>query len=328
MPTAHAVRSELWERRRNRVPLPPIAERTVHEDDVGPAALCGGGEIEHSRASYSKVVIAPLACTVRGCGRALTPVERRLRCAAGHSFDVARSGYISLLQPQDRRSTAAGDSKEAVTARRRLLDAGVGRAAIDAIVSRAVAIEGPLVAGDLGCGSGDLLGALAAAREVCGVGIDLSAAAAEAAARRFPAVTWVVANADRALPLLDRSVQLITSLNGRRNVGECARVLAPGGLLIVAVPAPDDLIELREQVQGEGVTRDRADAVVAEHAARFAVLERFTVRSRQHLDGDGLRDLLRGTYRGARISAAQRVNRLDALEVTVATDVLTFGLRP
>jgi 23S rRNA (guanine745-N1)-methyltransferase len=133
-----------------------------------------------------------------------------------------------------------------------------------------------------------------------------------------------VANADRGLPLLDGSVHAITSLNGRRNVAECARVLTPDGTLIVAVPAPDDLIELRAQVQGEGTARDRADAVVAEHAPRFALVERFTVRSHHRLEGDALRDLLRGTYRGARASAAARVEALDSLEVTVASDVVVM----
>ena len=269
----------------------------------------------------------PLACTVRGCARPLAPVERRVVCAAGHSFDVARSGYVSLLQPQDRRSSAAGDTKEAVAARARLLDAGVGRSVIDALIARAPASDGPLLAADLGCGAGELLGALAAAREVCGVGIDLSTAAADAAARRFPSLTWVVANADRGLPLLDGSVQLVTSLNGRRNVDECARVLAADGTLIVAVPAPDDLIELRAQVQGEGVSRDRAGIVIAEHAARFAVEDRFSVRSRHQLAGDALRDLLRGTYRGARAGMASRVESLDALEVTLATDVIVLRRR-
>ena len=65
------------------------------------------------------------------------------------------------------------------------------------------------VAADLGCGSGELLGALAAARDICGAGIDLSTAAVERAARRYPALTWVVANADRRLPLLDASVHLV-----------------------------------------------------------------------------------------------------------------------
>ena len=270
---------------------------------------------------------SPLACTVRGCGRPLTPVDRRLSCERGHSFDVARTGYVSLLQPQDRRSTRPGDSKEAVAARARLLDAGVGREVIDAIVRQAPRASGTVVAVDLGCGSGELLGALAAERDVCGAGIDLSAAAAEAAVRRFPAQTWVVANVDRGVPLLDGSAHLVTSLNGRRNVNECARVLVPGGTLIVAVPASDDLIELRARVQGEGIARDRADAVAAEHAAQFEVVERFTVRTRHSLTGDALRDLLRGTYRGARTSVASRVDALESLDVTVASDVVALRKR-
>ena len=242
---------------------------------------------------------------------------------------MARSGYVSLLQPQDRRSPSPGDSKEAVAARARLLDAGVGRAAIEAMVGAGLNAEvrGPLVGADLGCGSGELLGALAAARELCGVGIDLSTAAVDAAARRFPDQTWVVANADRRLPLLDASVHVVLSLNGRRHPEECARVVAPGGRLIVAVPAPDDLIELRAQVQGEGVPRERADAVIAEHAERFDVLERRTVRTRHRLEGDALRDLLRGTYRGARASTAARVEALEALDVTVASELLVLSPR-
>ena len=271
--------------------------------------------------------LPPLACTVRDCGGPLTRSSGRLVCPAGHSFDVARSGYVSLLQPQDRRSSAPGDSKDAVAARRRLLDAGVGRAAIDAIVARAVRLAPSMVA-ELGCGSGELLGALAKARDISGIGIDLSAAAAEAAARRFPALTWVVANADRRLPLLDGSVDAVLSLNALRNPAECARALKAGGVLIAGVPAADDLIELRTAVQGPGVERERAGALIEEHEALFVVVERFTTREQQRLEGGTLRDLLRSTYRGARASAAARVETLDALNVTLATDVVTFGLRP
>jgi len=266
----------------------------------------------------------PLACSVRGCGRPLAREERRLICTAGHAFDIARSGYVSLLQPQDRRSRVPGDAPEAVAARARLLDAGVGRAVVDAVVARAPITNGTLVVVDLGCGSGQLLGALAAARDVCGVGLDLSTAAAETASRRFPSLTWIVANADRRLPLLDASIDLVMSLNGRRNPDECARVLKADGTLIVGVPAPDDLVELRAAVQGGAIERERADAVVAAHGPLFAVVERCTTREHHRLEGDALRDLLRSTYRGARASAASRVETLDALEVTLASDVVVM----
>src|SRR5690606_1269304 len=150
----------------------------------------------------------PLACTVRGCGRALARHDRTFACPAGHAYDVARSGYVNLLQPHDRRSPAPGDSREAVEARARLVSAGVGRRLVDAVVERVSRLalgDSPVVAA-LGSGIGDALGALADTRPVNGVGIDLSAAAADRAARRFPRLTWVVANADRRLPLLDRSV--------------------------------------------------------------------------------------------------------------------------
>ena len=46
-------------------------------------------------------------------------------CARGHSFDFARSGYINLLQVQERRAKDPGDSLEAMAARRRLHERGV-----------------------------------------------------------------------------------------------------------------------------------------------------------------------------------------------------------
>ena len=58
-----------------------------------------------------------LLCTVRGCHLALVR-EGRLLCPRGHSFDVARSGYINLLQPQDRRSKQPGDTPAAIEGRR------------------------------------------------------------------------------------------------------------------------------------------------------------------------------------------------------------------
>lgn len=285
-----------------------------------------------SGASYDRVPIARpvLACSVRGCG---LPLERRdpsLVCPAGHTFDIARSGYVNLLQPQDRRSPDPGDSRESVEARARLLEAGVGRLIIDALVARAAALEPPAdaVVVDLGAGSGEVLAALDRLRDVTAIGIDLSTAAADRAARHFPTLTWVVANADRRLPVVDAAAAIVLSLNGRRNPAECRRVLAPGGHLLVAVPAPDDLVELREAVMGDAPARDRAAALLAEHEPFFTLIERGAARERHRLERDQLVDLLRGTYRGSRTSAAGRIAALDVLEVTLASEFFLFAPRP
>jgi 23S rRNA (guanine745-N1)-methyltransferase len=204
---------------------------------------------------------------------------------------------------------------------------GVGRALIDAIVSRAATLalgEAPVVV-DLGCGSGDALAALSDG--VTGIGIDLSTAAVERAARRFPDRTWVVANADRRLPLADGSVDLVVSIHGRRNPDEAARVLAPGRYLLIALPAADDLIELRELVHGTRVERDRAETVLTEHQPQFDVIDRSVIRDTVSLGRESLLDLLRGTYRGVRHTAAGRAAGIERMEVTLASEVVVFQLR-
>ena len=279
------------------------------------------------------MTLTPLACTVRGCHQPLTRRGDAYACEHGHSFDIARRGYLNLLQPQDRRSRTPGDAAAALDARARLLAAGIGASILDGFVARAAAaLDAPAdaVVLDLGCGTGEALERVTAATGAGGVGIDISVDAIDRAARRTPSLTWVVANADRRLPLLDGRAALVLSLNARRNPAECARVLTPGGRLLVAVPAPDDLVELRALVQGEGATRDRADAVVEEHAPFFELGARDRLAERHALDGPALRDLLAGTYRGARRSQ-QRHGGLDGLDVTLdvtlAADVLTFTRR-
>jgi hypothetical protein len=104
-------------------------------------------------------------------------------------------------------------------------------------------------------------------------------------------------------------------------------VLAPGGHLLIGVPGSDDLIELREAVQGARVQRDRLNDVIAAHQIGFDAVDRFSARERHELSGDRLRDVLRGTYRGERSSAAARVEALQSLAVTFASDVILLRRR-
>jgi 23S rRNA (guanine745-N1)-methyltransferase len=261
---------------------------------------------------------------VRSCGLPLERGDRAFACPAGHSFDIARSGYVNLLQPQDRRSPSPGDSKVAIEARAELERAGIGRDILGTVIDHILALDLPedAVVVDLGAGSGEMLGQLSSRHSILGIGIDLSGAAAEHAARRFAALTWVVANADRRLPLRDGSVDLVVSINARRNPPECARILTATGFLCIVLPAPDDLIELRALVQGEGVERDRVGPLVSEHQAYFSVIEHTAARERHDLDRDALVKLLQGTYRGARPTAAARASALERATVTLSSEIV------
>ena len=274
------------------------------------------------------VIEVPLACTVRDCGLLLQRSSETLACARGHRYDLARSGYFNLLQPQDRRSATPGDSPESVAARARLLEAGIGLTLFRSVVDRSAGeLTASSVVADLGCGSGEALDLLTQLVSLSAVGIDLSVPATEHASRRFPQVTWVVANADRRLPLLDGTVDLIWSLHGRRQPVECARVLRRDGQLLIAVPGAEDLAELRDAVQGRVVHRDRLAQVRVEHGPHFREVDHWQVCERHALSLLQLRDLLATTYRGARRSLAPRIETLDSLEVTFASEVVLFQRR-
>jgi 23S rRNA (guanine745-N1)-methyltransferase len=260
-----------------------------------------------------------LVCTVRDCRRALVRRERQYVCANHHSFDVARSGYLNLLQPQDRRSKNPGDTAEAVAARRKFYERG--DPLVDAIV-RAFPVEGALL--DVGCGEGTHLAAFRRAYECESWGVDISVPAIELAARTHRDCSFVVANADRFLPFADASFDAVVSVTARMNAEEFRRVLRDDGALLVVIPGAEDLVELREAVQGERVERDRVERTIASFASHFTVERQETVRHITKLDRAAMIEVMSSSYRGLRARERERLERLDDTDVTLARDLIRF----
>jgi len=273
--------------------------------------------------------MVPLRCTVRSCGLPLGREGSTLRCATGHSFDRARDGHWNLLQPQDRRSSRAGDADTALDARARWIERGCADGLIASVgeVLDGLGLPGGAAVADLGSGEGTITARLLQGRSVRACGVELAVGSARRAARRFPEITWVVANADRGLPFPDASLDLLLSVFGRRPAAEMARALVPEGRAVVVLPAEDDLIELRQAVQGEGVRRPRLADVVDGLGPWFDLASCGTWREKTRLDRSGLADALALTYRGARRSERERLAPIDELEVTLAAEVATFRKR-
>jgi len=252
-----------------------------------------------------------LLCPVRTCHLALARDGRRMVCAGGHSFDVARSGYVNLLQPQDTRSRQPGDTAAAVAGRRRLHDSGATAPLLEAIAS-VLDLSAADALLDAGCGEGFYPGALAERSGCAACGVDISVAAIEAAARRYPACEWIVANADRFVPYVEGSFTAVQSITARMNAAEFRRVLRADGRLLVALPGPEDLIELR----GEG--RDRVARTVESFAADFHLVEQRRVTTSAELSAQLVQDVLHSIYRpgGSHRAVAQRV--------TFSLDLLLF----
>jgi 23S rRNA (guanine745-N1)-methyltransferase len=210
-----------------------------------------------------------------------------------------------------------------VTARLRLAARGFETPLTDAITSLLTLGPGDPVL-DVGCGDGHHLAAIAARFDAAGYGLDISVPAIEAAARLHPELHWVVANADRFLPYADASFRLVASITAQRNPEEFRRVLTDEGALLVVVPAPDDLIEVRELVLGEGVTRDRVDKAIETFAPLFLLDRHERIRHAAHLDPTSVHDVMVGTYRAGRASRRARLAAVPDLDVTMSRDVLLF----
>ena len=253
--------------------------------------------------------MATLLCTVRNCRLPLEREARRVVCERGHSFDIARSGYINLLQPQDRRAAVPGDNPDAVAARRRFLDRGFAAPLFEAI--RELVPDGEIL--DAGCGEGFYLGSLGR-----GCGVDISTAAIELAAKRYPQCEWIIANADRFVPYADASFDCVMSITGRLNPEEFRRVIRPDGKLLVAVAAPDDLVELR------GPNRDRVQRTVEMFAGSFVLVDHRRATTRVEMDEEVAIDIRLATYRGGKENAGRNAG---APRVTLSLDLLLFTAR-
>jgi len=221
---------------------------------------------------------------------------------------------VNLLQPQDSRSKQPGDTLAAVAARRRLHDRGVTAPLLRGIADALRASRDDAVL-DAGCGDGYYLGELAGDVGFAGCGVDISIPAVDAAARRYPECEWIVANADRFVPFADRSFSAVMSITARMNAAEFRRVLGDDGRLLVALPAADDLMELR------GAGRDRVDRTVETFAAGFELRERGRVATAADLDAAGVDDVLHSIYRPMRSEAA------TAMRVTFSLDLLLFRVK-
>lgn len=272
-----------------------------------------------------------LACSVRGCAAPLqaSPDGRLWRCPRAHSFDLARSGYLNLLQPNERRSRAPGDSEETVAARRRWMKSGRSAPLIEALRERVLRLKlGPgSTVLDVGCGEGTMLGSLQMEFGFDGYGVDISQPAIDAAARRWQDCNWIVANADIALPFQAGSLDLVLSITARRHPSEFHRVLKPGGHVLYAIPAEDDQVELRERLHGEAYRIDRLPALV-EAMSGFTLVEHAACRWQNTLDRISYEDLLSTAYRGARDAQRARLDRSDSMVITSSYQLALFARNP
>jgi 23S rRNA (guanine745-N1)-methyltransferase len=270
-----------------------------------------------------------LRCPV--CAKDLLAGPKNYACEAGHSFDIARQGYVNLLLSSQMPSKAPGDSAAMLADRRAFLDADHYLPLRDCVgrqLDRLQAERGGLQVLDLGCGEGYYTAAFAQeppATERQVYGLDIAKPALAIAAKRSKAVTWCVGTS-RALPFHDRSLDVVLNIFCRPHIAETRRVLKENGVLLLAGPGVDHLEELRAVLYDNVVKQDShsAEEILA---GGFELRHTETLRYEFTVEGAAIGQLARMTphYWRAPQAGRQRLEALTTLTLQAEFVVQEFG---
>lgn len=272
-----------------------------------------------AHATALDAALVRLRCPV--CGDLLRRDERVVSCPAGHSFDLARQGYLNLAVGKH---AGTADSAAMVAARADFLARGHYRPIADAL---AEAVGDARFVADLAGGTGYYLAIVLEMTRGYGVCLDLSTAALRRAAHAHPRVAAVGADAWRPLPLGDGTADAVLSVFGPRDPGQIERVLAPSGVLVTVSPAADHLAELIGPLAMIGIAPDKRERSAASFA-RFARSEVTSVRRTVRMSRDDAFSAAAMGPSAWHVPAAELRDRADRLDewtdVTIAVEVTSY----
>ena len=143
---------------------------------------------------------------------------------------------------------------------------------------------------DAGAGTGYLLARVldGTIPQVAGLALDISKHAIKRAARAHPRIGAVVADVWRPIPVRDRRAVLVMNAFAPRNGAEFARILAPGGTLLVVTPAPGHLGDLIGALGLLTVDQDKDRRLAAALADHFTQVGEVAVETTMTLGHDAV----------------------------------------
>ncbi len=248
-------------------------------------------------------------------------------CDRGHTFDVARQGYVSLQSGSAGKIT--GDSADMIAARAEFLDGGHFDPIADAVVTAVGHAQTVL---EVGAGTGHYLAAVLEATGGRGIGVDVSKAAARRVARAHPRVGSVVADVWHGLPVRSGALDAVTCVFSPRNAAELHRVLVADGVLVVVTPTERHQQELIDRLGLIGVDEDKARRLGDTLSGRFEPVHRTVVDYRMSLGHSDIGSLVAMGPSARHTTDASRRDAIaslpDITEVTASVTVGTYRAVP
>lgn len=262
------------------------------------------------------------------CAAPLTQKAGACRCPEGHSFDLAKEGYVHLLPPNQKHSALPGDDRDMVLARREFLSRGYYQPLLNTLCSRILALSGESPALlDAGCGEGYYTAGVYRALHSSGkrprmAGTDISKFALRTAARREKGVEFAVASSYR-LPLAEESVDGLLNCFSPLALEEFRRVLRPGGVFLYVVPGAEHLWEMKEILYERPYPNEEKETPYEGFRYREIVPVDGTIALENREDIQNLFRMTPYFWKTPR-AGAERLKALDRLEVRISFRVHVF----
>lgn len=193
------------------------------------------------------------------CKEVLEKNEKSYRCKNGHTYDIAKSGYINLLLDNQKHSKNPGDDKDMVISRKKFLEKdyykGISDNVNETIFKFIEDLKREVSILDIGCGEGyytDNIKKFLDDKKIKNniIGIDISKEAVISASKKNKKIDWVVASASN-LPIEDESLDFIICMFAKIIPEEKMRTLKKGGHLIIVSTGENHLEEMKKVVYKE-----------------------------------------------------------------------------
>lgn len=271
----------------------------------------------------------------------LTPLRgeeefSRLVSESGHSYDVAKQGYVTLASGKGLQHV--GDSLEMILSRESFLSQGHFAPFVEAMTEHVENVldlsapeeDHPVIL-EVGAGTGYYLShTLDSVLGARGVGLDISVPAAKYLAKAHSRIGSIVADVWQQLPIATGGVHAITVVFAPRNPAEFARVLADDGQVIALIADQGHLDELREPLGILGVEPGKLDRLVEQAEGHLELAEDpkelvFPMR----LDRESIAAQVGMSPSARHIERGELARRLDALpdHMTVTAHAQLVRLR-
>ncbi len=183
---------------------------------------------------------------------------------------------------------------------------------------------------DAGCGEGYYLGrlkqALASEGQASYVGMDISKEAVRMAAKRYKQALFVVADLTQRFVLADQSINAVLNIFAPRNPAEFARVIVPGGVLLVVIPETSHLLSLRTQLSLLTIQEQKQQHVISQLTDAFELVETSSIVYPLHLERQAIQQVVMMTpnYWHQTDEMRETIQHIDSIETSAAFTMLLF----